>query len=413
MKQMTWLCWAASVLVLSSVLSCSGFSGSENARIKQLLTSAFGNSTAPQALNTSAIGNSDGDSGQIAQNDDPLSGVGNDITDHDDGYIESADETRVDTTVIRTCSVGRSIGPNPFIEELAAPLLTIEVSGRLGNSLPPTANYVLGKYDLKGKDFNHSVQLNTIINYQNIKRDYPNSWQSLRAILWVCDDSEHTGICSNKPINKVVSIRNYIPVNNLVSLHAASVSVFANRNKTQRANPALCDSQMSPLVLSFGRSIETLAAVQGPLFDLDADGEPERLGWIRGHDSAFLSLDRNHNGTIDDGSELFGNYTHLRNGSLAPNGFSALMDLDSNQDGFMDTKDEVWSQLKLWFDKNSDGKTDAGELLPLQYAGVVSIDLHYENIWEQSNGNQTRQRSLFKMKDGGTHLIVDIWFGSP
>ena len=86
-------------------------------------------------------------------------------------------------------------------------------------------------------------------------------------------------------------------------------------------------------------------------------------------------------------------------------------------DGFIDEKDSIYSQLRLWSDKNLNGLTEAGELLTLTSQGVRSIDLNYvefilENgqYEEDQYGNQNRQRSVIELQSGEMRMIYDIWF---
>lgn len=62
----------------------------------------------------------------------------------------------------------------------------------------------------------------------------------------------------------------------------------------------------------------------------------------------MLMLDRNGNGHLDDGSELFGDSTILPNGMKGSNGFQALVYYDANGDGRIDANDPIWSQLRVW-----------------------------------------------------------------
>ena len=153
-------------------------------------------------------------------------------------------------------------------------------------------------------------------------------------------------------------------------------------------------------------------------FDMVADGAPVRTGWVKPSDG-FLALDRNHNGKIDDGSELFGEYTpgapKRADGKTFDNGFLALAQLDANHDGVIDAKDAAFKDLVIWRDLNQDGKSQGRELMSLAKAGVESISLAYHENTENGRvvkveGNEVRLVSSFKMKNGRVGAVADIWF---
>ena len=75
----------------------------------------------------------------------------------------------------------------------------------------------------------------------------------------------------------------------------------------------------------------------------------------------MLVRDLNGDGAINNGTELFGNNTRLKNGQYAANGFEALKDLDSNKDGKLNSADAAWNSLRVWKDTDADAETDAGE----------------------------------------------------
>lgn len=90
----------------------------------------------------------------------------------------------------------------------------------------------------------------------------------------------------------------------------------------------------SPIIVNTSGGYLLSGANDPVLFDIDGDGQLNRIGWTsREGDDAFLALDRNGNGFIDDGTELFGNATRLRSGLAAANGFDALAEFDENGDG--------------------------------------------------------------------------------
>ena len=91
----------------------------------------------------------------------------------------------------------------------------------------------------------------------------------------------------------------------------------------------------------------------------------------------WLALDRDGNGSIDDGGELFGSATVLADGAHAANGFEALRELDSDGDDRITPLDGAWSRLVVWADRDGDRRSTATELASLAAMGVVSIELGY------------------------------------
>ncbi len=166
----------------------------------------------------------------------------------------------------------------------------------------------------------------------------------------------------------------------------------------------------TPLVLSFDGAPVTFASTLGA-FDL-AVTQSVVTDWPTAS-TPWLALDRNGNGAIDDGAELFGSATVLRSGERATNGFIALAELDSNGDGRITPEDAAWSSLRLWSDENADRVSSAAELSPLSARRILSIDLRYtEGRRCDARGNCEIERASFRWADESgvehTGTIVDV-----
>lgn len=173
-----------------------------------------------------------------------------------------------------------------------------------------------------------------------------------------------------------------------------------------------CDNTTSPLIIDFSNTGIVLSSpLSGVNFDIDSDGTQDHISWTEDSSAGFLVLDKNNNGKIDDGNELFGNNSTGPDGRKAPNGFLALRKYDSNSDGMINSDDSIYSELMIWFDENRDGISEIDELHSLSSVKVKSINLNYLEMNEHDiYGNQTKQRSLIIMDDGTEKVIFDIWF---
>lgn len=160
--------------------------------------------------------------------------------------------------------------------------------------------------------------------------------------------------------------------------------------------------QSDPLVLDLdGDGIELSTVEDGVFFDINADGFKEKTAFVTGGD-AFLALDRNENGIIDNGGELFGD----QHGAL--DGFEELRRFDFNSDGMIDEQDSVFSSLLLFNDQNRDGVSQLSEIHTLKQKRIEAVLLDSaEDVSYQINGNPIIKASTYVLKDGSQHRLAD------
>jgi hypothetical protein len=152
--------------------------------------------------------------------------------------------------------------------------------------------------------------------------------------------------------------------------------------------------------------------IGGVHFDITADGIAEKLSWTAaGADDVFLALDRNGNGKIDDGTELFGNFTP-QPPSQTPNGFVALAVYDrpehgGNGDGKITSRDKVYASLRLWQDVNHNGISEPSEIYSAAQLGIRVFDLAFNDAKQTD-----RFGTLFKYQAkvrGSRNSGVGVW----
>ena len=194
-------------------------------------------------------------------------------------------------------------------------------------------------------------------------------------------------------------------------------------------NPNICRCEVeinkSPIVIDLtGNGFRLTDTTSGVTFDLDNNGSKEQTAWTDiGTDDVFLVLDRNGNGTIDNGAELFGNFTPQPDPpyGVARNGFLALAEYDKAinggyKDGVIDRNDAAFVSLRLWQDTNHNGISEWWELHTLADKSIESLSLDFrESRRTDQHGNQFRYRA--RVKDARTanvgHWAWDVFFVAP
>ena len=171
---------------------------------------------------------------------------------------------------------------------------------------------------------------------------------------------------------------------------------FDPSNTTQIAAPVILDYDGD------GAGLVSLAS-SSVRFDMDGDGAAERTGWIESGD-AFLALDRNGDGEISDIAEI----SFVGDLEGAKTDLEGLKAFDSNGDGQLSALDERFAEFKLWFDSNSNGVSDAGEVKSLAEAGLTSLSLT-STAPESSNdgGNVIYGIANYTLTNGTVGRVLD------
>ena len=169
--------------------------------------------------------------------------------------------------------------------------------------------------------------------------------------------------------------------------------------------------KVDPLALDLnGNGIETLAANghDGAMFDHERSGIRTATGWVHGNDG-ILVYDRNGDGKINDGGEIFGDNTLLKNGKTAAHGFEAAADLDDNGDGKLDAADSAFGKLGVWRDLNHNGISEEGEIFALKDLRIKSLNLGYTQADKDlGNGNTLAEVGSYTDEDGNEHIMGDL-----
>lgn len=206
----------------------------------------------------------------------------------------------------------------------------------------------------------------------------------------------------------------------LAGCRTASINtIFIDCDCDSQGGPGSC-AENDPIVVSLEDRRYLFTDREGGVeFDLSDKGVPTRVPWTDpASDEAFLVLDRNDNGIIDNGIELFGDVTP-QHSSDEPNGFLALAVFDDqlsggNEDGRISAVDEVFPRLGLWRDVNHNGVSEADELMTLAQAGLDWIDLGYQSSGRVDRyGNRFRYRARSGWAGGHVRTIWNVYLLAP
>jgi hypothetical protein len=245
------------------------------------------------------------------------------------------------------------------------------------------------------------------VNYQILRRtlmagsDAPDAQAAARAI-----SAAHNGTEANSTSSSALASSADNPSAAVVDASVRSrdfVEVIQQRELQLQLNIPAKPKKTDPLALDLaGNGFSTRGLHDSVSFDLNGDGQLEQVSVPNG-DDALLALDRNGNGRIDNGRELFGD----QHG--ASNGFAELQKYDDNQDGQIDLQDAVFTRLSLLrFDQHGQQHRQS-----LSDAGVSAIELRAQNV-KQALGayDEIAQLGHFKFSDGRSGQAADLLLAS-
>ncbi len=157
-----------------------------------------------------------------------------------------------------------------------------------------------------------------------------------------------------------------------------------------------------PLVVNFDGPAVALDDHRTFMFDIDMDGEEDQLAQLKAG-SGFLALDKNGDGIINDGSELFG--------AQSGNGFADLAEYDEDGDGFIDEDDSVFNQLRIWV-PGDDGESELFALLDKDVGAIhlnhVETEFALNRIADNENMGYVRSSGVFLKESGGVGSVQQI-----
>lgn len=235
----------------------------------------------------------------------------------------------------------------------------------------------------------------------------PQAEESDVIIIW----SDEEGIYENKVLNGVyyglqqailLGIYNYAQdVLGEVGINEFTICNNVDINGDAVIGAQKTAAQVDPLILDLnGNNVFTTTVEDGTYFDFQEDGFKEKTAWTDEGDG-FLVYDIDGNGKIDVAGELFGDRTVLADGTYAKNGYEAIKQYDTNNDGVINTEDEIFSKLSVWIDQNSNGITDEGELKTLEDLQIQSIGIAYNQTNNKDdNGNTILGQTQVTLNDG-------------
>ena len=262
-----------------------------------------------------------------------------------------------------------------------------------------------GNFDLDGKGVDEK-------NFDRFMQPLTDELQAKYQRLYELTDGTGDPNSTYSEYLKQIEI---IALNRQIDALSSKIVKYVDFYKLVKGTSVTPPARRDPVTVDLdGDGVETISSENGVYFDLDASGTAEKTGWIA-PDDGLVVMDRDGNGTIDNGRELFGDATVIQtaDGSqkIAETGFEALAAEDTNKDGVIDASDENFSNMKVWQDANQDGISQEEELRSLEETGIKKIHLDYLTVnTEDEQGNIQTRTSGFEFTDGRNGLTSEFLF---
>jgi hypothetical protein len=236
--------------------------------------------------------------------------------------------------------------------------------------------------------------------YRELSRKFRNIFKKMGSSLSSCKcpevpDSQPQSVAAEmRELNFDISIR--------IEMKSTTETILPLKIQVTFRPEASRDGTSDPLIIDIdGDGVELTSMEDGVSFDIRGNGSKVQVAGVE-PDDGLLVLDRNENGIIDSGKELFGD----QNG--APHGFAELGKYDHDENGLIDSSDPVFDKLQVYRDFNRDGFSQKNELFHLKKMGIHSISLAFTKSEDsQVNGNSLLYEGWYTLRDGSKRSLTD------
>ncbi len=255
---------------------------------------------------------------------------------------------------------------------------------------------VISDSDGQGRVFLDSDLWASVLSGGKLSDGSDNQWDGFGGGTYSLSGTLKAGTLTYTNDNQTITIKNF-------SNHNLGIDLEEKEDDDD-------EDFSSPLVMDLNNNGATSVSIfdSPAYFDVNGDGMAEHSGWIEGGDG-LLALDKDQNGRIDNGNELFGSYTRKDDGSYHENGFAALSAYDDNKDGKIDQKDDVYQSVRVWMDGDQNGVSTEAELKSLTDLHIDSINLNASAVSYEEERNKVSHEAVFvqQQTDAEGNVLLD------